>query len=81
MSLCHSRHSAAVWLSWSIRNKVVVHKADGTTEARDFALPEGKTVLDPDVRVYFADSEAVHRTLRELIHLIPDLRLPDEATG
>ena len=59
--------------------KVVVHKADGTTEVRDFALPEGTIVLDPDVRVYFADSEAVNRTLRELIHLIPDQRLPSEA--
>ena len=61
--------------------EVVVHKTDGTTEVRDFVLPEGAIVLDPDVRVYFPDSETVNRTLRELIHLIPDQRLPSETTG
>jgi hypothetical protein len=33
--------------------QVIVHKMDGTTEVRDFALPEGVVILDPDVRVYF----------------------------
>lgn len=51
--------------------QVIVHKVDGTTEVRDFALPDGAVVLDPDVREYFPDSETVNRTLRELIHLIP----------
>jgi len=51
--------------------RVVVHKMDGTTEVRDFALPEGAVILDPDVRAYFRDSEAVNRTLRGLISLMP----------
>ncbi len=50
--------------------KVIIHKADGTTEEREFALPEGTVVLDPDVREYFPDSEAVNRALRGLIELI-----------
>ena len=61
--------------------QVTVHKPDGTTEIRDFVLPEGAVMLDADVRVYFPDSETVNRTLRELIHLIPDERIPDKATG
>lgn len=51
--------------------KVVVHKADGTTEERDFTLPQGVVTLDPDVQSYFPDSEAVNRALRGLIDLIP----------
>lgn len=46
--------------------QVIIHKMDGTTEVRDFALPEGTVVLDPDIRAYFPDSEAVNRTLRGL---------------
>jgi hypothetical protein len=30
--------------------QVTILKEDGTTELRDFALPEGTVVLDPDVR-------------------------------
>ena len=56
--------------------QVIIHKADGTTEVRDFALPEGAVVLDPDVRAYFPDSEAVNRTLRGLISLMPQQRVP-----
>jgi hypothetical protein len=54
--------------------QVTVHKIDGTTEIRDFSLPEGAILLDEDVRAYFPDSETVNRTLRELIHLIPEQR-------
>jgi hypothetical protein len=61
--------------------QVVVHKTDGTTEVRDFALPEGTVVLDPDVRAYFPDSEAVNRTLRGLISLMPQHHVPSEATS
>jgi len=56
--------------------RVVVHKADGTTEERDFALPEGVVVLDPDLRAYFPDSGAVNRTLRGLIDLWPRQNMP-----
>ena len=61
--------------------QVIIHKTDGTTEVRDFALPEGAIILDPDVRSYFPDSEAVNRTLRGLISLMPQQRIPSEATS
>lgn len=51
--------------------KIVVHKADGTTEERDYTLPEGAVMLDPDVRAYSPDAEAVNTALRGLIKLIP----------
>jgi hypothetical protein len=51
--------------------KVFVHKRDGTTEERDFTLPQGVVVLDPDVRLYFPDADAVNAALRGLIRLIP----------
>ncbi len=61
--------------------QVIIHKTDGTTEVRDFALPEGAVVLDPDVRAYLPDSEAVNRTLRGLISLMPQQRRSSEATS
>jgi hypothetical protein len=60
--------------------QVSIHKVDGTTEVRDFALPDGAVILDPDVREYFPDSETVNRTLRELIHLIPQQPTLSEVT-
>ena len=60
-------------------HQVVVHKTDGTTEVREFALPEGVVVLAPDVRAYFPDSEAVNRALRGLLTLLPGERTPSEA--
>lgn len=51
--------------------QITIHKEDGTIEVRDFALPEGAIMLDPDVREYFPDSEVVNRTLRGLINLLP----------
>lgn len=50
---------------------VTVHKADGTLEKRLYDFPEGAVILDPDVRLYFPDAEAVNRALRGLIDLIP----------
>ena len=51
--------------------KIRVHKMDGTIEERDYTLPEGSVILDPDVRAYFPTSEAVNKALRGLIELIP----------
>lgn len=51
--------------------RVLIHKTDGTTEVQAFTLPEGAILLDPDVRLYFPDAEAVNHALRELIRLIP----------
>lgn len=50
---------------------VTIHKADGTTVVQHFRLEEGAVLLEPDVREYFPDSEAVNQTLRSLISLLP----------
>jgi len=52
-------------------HKLVVHKADGTTSAQYFKLEEGAVMLEPDVRKYFTNSEAVNKALRSLIAIIP----------
>lgn len=48
-----------------------IEREDGTSLVQQITAPEGTVVLDPDVREYFAVAEAVNRTLRGLIHLIP----------
>jgi hypothetical protein len=60
--------------------KVLVHKPDGTTEERDYTLPEGAIMLDPDVRAYFSDGETVNTVLRGLINLIPHERTSTEVS-
>ncbi len=50
--------------------RTVQHK-DGTQEITHFRPLPGTIHLDPDVRAYFPDSEAVNAALRELIALIP----------
>ncbi len=60
--------------------KVIIHKTDGTTEERDYTLPEGAVMLDPDVRAYFSDSETVNTVLRGLINLIPHERTPTKVS-
>ena len=57
------KHAAAMRDGYTM----VVHHSDGTTEVRDVTPRPGTVVLDPDVRAYFPDSEAVNRALRELI--------------
>lgn len=49
---------------------VKVHQSDGTTLIQNFRLEEGTVVLEPDVRKYFPDSEAVNTALRCLIPLV-----------
>ena len=51
---------------------VEVHKADRTIGVCYFTLEDGAMMLEPDVRKYFPDSEAVNRTLRTLISLVPE---------
>ncbi len=48
-------------------HSVTVHKKDGTTEIQYFTLAEGAIMLDPDVRAYFQDNDAVNQALRALI--------------
>ncbi|MBI5715744.1 MAG: hypothetical protein HZC38_20285 [Chloroflexi bacterium] len=48
---------------------VQIHKADGTTVVQNFKIEEGAVMLDPDVRLYFSNSESVNNALRSLIQL------------
>lgn len=52
---------------------VHVQKSDGTTEVRRYKLIEGAVILQPDVRAYFPDSDAVNKALRSLIELTMQL--------
>lgn len=57
---------------------VKIDQADGTTLVQHYKLEEGTALLDPDVRKYFPDSEAVNTALRCLIPLVAHQR--DAAT-
>lgn len=50
---------------------VRVHHEDGSTNVRHLKLEEGAVLLDPEVRAYFPDSEAVNKALRVLIQAVP----------
>ena len=54
-------------------HSVRVTKADGSVEIQYFTLQDGAVMLEPDVKAYFPDSEAVNQALRSLITLIPSL--------
>lgn len=49
---------------------VEVHQADETVDTRYFSLEDGAVMLEPDVRKYFPDSDAVNEALRCLIPLV-----------
>jgi glutamine synthetase len=49
---------------------IKIHKMDGTTIVQHFTLEEGAVMLEPDVREYFPNSEAVNKALRCLIPLM-----------
>ncbi len=48
---------------------VTIHETDGTVSVQQFTLADGAVMLDPDVRDYFPNSEAVNHALRTLIRL------------
>jgi hypothetical protein len=52
-------------------HKVVIHNEDGTTSVQYFTLEDGAVLLEPDVKKYFTNSEAVNKALRSLIAIIP----------
>ena len=52
-------------------HKVKIHQADGSTTVQYFQLEDGAVLLEPDVREYLPDSEAVNKALRCLISLLP----------
>lgn len=54
--------------------EIRVHKEDGTTVIQQFKLEAGTVMLEPDVRAYFPDSDAVNKALRTLITLFPTSR-------
>ena len=62
-----SKYAKALKQGYSIR----VTNEDGTITVRQFVLRDNTVVLDPDVKVYFPNSESVNRALRSLIELIP----------
>lgn len=49
---------------------VHIHQPDGTTETQHYVMTEGTVLLQPDVRKYFPDSDAVNSALRSLIALM-----------
>ncbi len=55
-------------------HKVVIHKEDGTKSVQYFKLEDGAVMLEPNVRKYFPDSEAVNKALKSLIEIIPAKR-------
>ena len=61
------KHSSAYRQGHTVK----IHRSDGTTTTQHFTLEEGAVMLDPDVKDYFPDSEAVNHALRTLIELIP----------
>ena len=52
-------------------HRATIHKTDGSTVVQHFTLEDGAVMLEPDVRAYFPDSEAVNSALRCLIPLLP----------
>ena len=64
------KHSRALRQGHTVK----IHKSDGTTIVQHFKLEEGTVILEPDVRRYFPDSEAVNAALRCLIPLLATKR-------
>jgi hypothetical protein len=64
------KHHGALSQGYTVK----VHQPDGTTLVQHFELQEGTVVLEPDVRKYFPDSEAVNTALRCLIPLVANER-------
>jgi hypothetical protein len=52
-------------------HSVTIYQEDGTTIVRDYPAIEAATILlDPDVKPYFPDSQAVNHALCTLINLV-----------
>ena len=50
---------------------VKIHKTDGKIVTKYFTQEEGSIMLEPDVRQYFPDSDAVNNALRSLLNILP----------
>jgi hypothetical protein len=53
---------------------VKIHKANGTVSIQYFQPGEGSVLLEPEVRKYFPDADAVNNALRCLIPLMQSKR-------
>jgi len=62
------KYAKAMKKGYSVR----VLNQDGTVTTQHFIPEENAIVLEPDVQVYFPDSESVNSALRGLIKLIPE---------
>lgn len=58
-------------------HSVTINKSDGTSEIHYFTLEDGAVLLEPDVREFFPDSEAVNEALRGLIASPPKKIKPE----
>ncbi len=54
-------------------HQVTEFHEDGTISTYDSQPAQRVIILDPDVQMFFADSETVNRVLRSLIALIPQV--------
>lgn len=50
---------------------IEIHQEDGSTLVQRIPPADDMIQLDPDVREYFPDAEAVNHALRTLIQLVP----------
>jgi hypothetical protein len=53
---------------------VTIQQTDGTTIVHHYTREDGIVIIDPDVREYFPNAEAVNNALRTLINLVPKKR-------
>jgi hypothetical protein len=65
------KYAKAMQKGYSVR----VLNEDGAVTIRHFIPKESAVVLDPDVEIYFPDSESVNSALRSLINLIPQKKV------
>jgi len=56
-------------------HSVKINKTDGTATVQYFKLEDGAVMIEPDVRKYFPDSEAVNKALRSLIEIFPGRKM------
>jgi hypothetical protein len=65
------KYAKAMRKGYSVR----ILNDDGTITIQHFIPKESAVVLDPDVEIYFPDSESVNNALRSLISLIPQKKI------
>ncbi|GAA6621767.1 hypothetical protein [Scytonema sp. NUACC26] len=53
---------------------VTIQQTDGTTIVHHYTREDGIVIIDPDVREYFPNAEAVNNALRTLINLVSQKR-------